>query len=89
MRQEALHNRLDQLATDVGRLRRRFPVESSDGWLCERIAGHIEALIVMLEPTAAEIAAYAYPGDPQAVGEAIQLVDARARELHHQLGARP
>lgn len=89
MRQEALHNRLDQLASDVGRLRRRFEPESSDGWLCERIAGHIEALVVMLEPTASQLAATTAPGDQDAITEAIRLVDERHSQLRNQLGAQP
>jgi len=81
----ALHNRIEELATDVGRLGRYIDPESSGHWILERVRGHIEAVTLMLEPTAAEIARWHAPGCDQAVDEAIRIVDARYRSLQHRL----
>lgn len=89
MHHTALHNRLTELATDVGHLKRCVPEGSSLEWRTERIAGHVEACIGMLEPSAAELAAWHAPGDDEAVTEAIRIVDARYRSLQQRLGSRP
>ena len=73
---------IDQLAADIGRLRRRHP----DDWLIDRISDHIETLASMLEPTAAQLAAWTAPGDEAAVTEAIRIVDERAQKLRRLLG---
>lgn len=88
MHHAALHNRLTELATDIGHLRRCVPEGSSLEWRTERIASHVEACIGMLEPTAAELARYWAPGCDQAVTEAIRIVDARYRSLQQRLGSR-
>ena len=85
----ALHNRLTELATDVGHLRRCVPEGSLLEWRAERVAGHVESMTLMLEPTAAELARWYAPGCDQAVDEAIRIVDARYRSLQHRLGNRP
>lgn len=84
----ALRDCLDELAADVGRLQRRFA--SNPDWtgvyVANRIAGHVEALVLMVEPTAAELAASYAPGDDEAIIEAIRVVDARWRRLRSLLG---
>jgi hypothetical protein len=110
-------DRLDQLAADIGRLRRRHDrlrdaIEEYILWepckaghaaahhkLCaalhetperdhiiDRIASHVEALALMLEPTAAQLAAWWAPGQEEAILEAIRIVDARSRRLRELLG---
>lgn len=85
----ALRNRIDELADDVGRLRRRFN-SNPDAWtgvyIADRIAQHVQAVHQLLEPTAAELAATTAPGDPEAVNEAIRIVDERSRKLGGRLG---
>jgi hypothetical protein len=83
---EQLRNRLHELATDIGRLQRQLPHDSSAKHTAERIAGHTYTLIQMLEPTAAQITAWYAPGDDLAVTEAIRLVDIRVDRLRHRLG---
>jgi hypothetical protein len=83
---EPFRNRLQELAADVGRLQRQLPADSSAKHTAERIAGHTYTLIEMLEPTAAQIAAYYAPGDAETASEAIRLVDVRVARLRHTLG---
>lgn len=78
IRGQTLRARLDELATDIGRIQRNL----------DRLADHVETLTLIAEPTASELAATAAPGDETAVTEAIRLVDERARRLQHQLGRR-
>ena len=80
-----LRARLDDLAEDVGRVRRRVEPETSLAWTLNRIAGHIQSVVLMVEPCAAEIAAWT-PEDEQAVEEAIREVDAKHRRLRERLG---
>jgi len=82
----ALASRIDLLAADVGRLRRRVDPESSLVHLADRLASHIEALYVMVEPTAGELVAWTSPGDEQAAAAAIAHVDARWNRLRGVLG---
>lgn len=84
----ALRSRLDELAGDVGRLRQRLEPDTSLAHTADRIAGHVEALVLMVEPSAAEIAGVWAPGDDQAIGEAVRLVDNRHARLRHALGYR-
>jgi hypothetical protein len=89
----ALRLRLDELADDVGRLRRRF-ASNENAWtgdyIADRIAGHVESLVLMVEPSAAEIACCWAPGDDEAVDEAIRIVDERWDRLLWRLrGRRP
>jgi hypothetical protein len=85
----ALHNRLNELATDTGRLKRRLDPASGAYWISERIADHIEAITSMVEPTAAELAAWTAPGQDEAIAEAIAIVDARYRSLQQRLRREP
>jgi hypothetical protein len=94
--------RIENLADDLGRLRRRFA--ENDAWteavglsgqppryevfILDRIAGHVEVIDTLLRPTAAQIAAMWAAGDEDAIEEAIRLVDAHARELHSRMGGR-
>jgi hypothetical protein len=80
----AFRQRLDELATDVGRL--GLDRGTSSAWIGDRIACHVEALILMIEPTAAELAAWYAPGDDDAVAWAIEVVDKRHLLLRQQLG---
>jgi len=75
-------DRLYELAADIGRLRRRHPGDH----IVDRAACHVESLALMLEPTAAELAASIAPGDCGAITEAIRCVDQRHRALQHLLG---
>jgi hypothetical protein len=85
----AILDRVDLLAADIGRLRRRS-CRSDESWpggyLVDRLAANLQSLDLMLRPSAAELAAGAAPGDGIAVTEAIAAVDARARELARLLG---
>jgi len=75
--------RVDLLAADVGRLRRRLDADTYDGFLAWRVAEHVDALAALLEPTAAEL--YRESGDIDAV---LEHVDSRDRELRSLLGDR-
>lgn len=84
----AVFQRIDLIATEVGRLRRRAATDTT-GCALDRLARHVESLDLMLRPSAAEIAACACPGDADAVAQAIKVVDARSRELRRLLGEDP
>lgn len=47
--------RLEQLAVDVGRLRRHLEPDTYADFLAYRIAGHVDSLDCMLQPTAHEL----------------------------------
>lgn len=81
-----LRGRIDELAADIGRLRRRLDPETSSHWIGERIANHILTLDTMTHPTAAELAATTAPSDQAAITEAIRIVDHRNRKLRNLLG---
>ncbi len=88
----AVAERIDLIATEVGRLRRRVATDmpgTTTGFALERLARHVESLDLMLRPSAAEIAACAAPGNDDAVAQAIEVVDARSRELRRLLGEVP
>jgi hypothetical protein len=76
----AVVERLHALALDVGRLRRRLAVTEgwTGGYLIDAVAGHVESLDVMLQPSAAELA---WMG----IDEALAVVDARADALQDLL----
>ena len=78
---QATTQRLNELAADIGRLRRRYPGDH----IIERAANHVETLALMLEPCAAQLAAVSAPGDDDAIDEAIRVVDDRHRQLRHLL----
>jgi hypothetical protein len=79
-----LLDRLDLLAADVGRLRRRLEPESSIAHLGDRLADHVETLDVILSPSAAELqrAFFCECGDHDlALDEALAETDRRQRQL--------
>lgn len=82
-----IRERIDDLAGDIGRLRKRLPEDDElGGWILDRIAGHVETLQLMHTPSAAELAAGAYPGDAQAIEAAIATVDSWSRRLRQRMG---
>jgi hypothetical protein len=77
----AFNHQIIQLATDLGRLRRRLPEDGSAVYLADLIAGRVHDLHWLVWPTAAELVQH---GDtPQA---ALATVDARSRQLAALLG---
>lgn len=82
--------RIDQLADDVGRLRRRAEPDSSLWWLADRLAVNLDCLDAMLNVPASEVARWyvpaGAPGFDAAVDEAIRLVDERHDALHARMG---
>jgi hypothetical protein len=91
---KALLERFESIAEDLGRLRGRFD-SNGDAWtgvyLVERLAGNVEALDVMLHPSAAELYRdfLAYCGDDKvALEESLAVVDRRAARLRRLLGER-
>jgi hypothetical protein len=80
--------RIDELAADIGRLRKRFNSnpEWTGAYLADRLACHVQDLALILEPTAGQLTAWHAPGDDTAVKEAIRLVDARHQRLLQLLG---
>jgi hypothetical protein len=83
---EVVYARLDELAADLGRLRKRLDPESSAYWTWVRCADAVLSLDLMLHSSAAQIAAWTYPGDDAAVQEAIRLTDERCDRLARTLG---
>jgi hypothetical protein len=88
LREHVLRLRIDELAGDVGRLRRRFSSNGDElsAHLADRIASHVEALHGIVMPSAGELVAWTAPGDEEAVEEALRLVDEWWRRLEHRLG---
>jgi hypothetical protein len=85
-----LRGRIDDLARDVGRLRRRLDAEGYDGFLVRSIADHVETLDVITQPTAHDlyIARLAFGVDEEeAVADAVADIDARRRQLQSLLAA--
>lgn len=91
LQQRALVAQVEALARDVGLLRRRF-ASNEHAWtgeyITERLAATVETLHLFAAPTAAELAAAAYPGDDGAADAALVLVDRRALTLRRLLGDR-
>ena len=86
MNVDAIRSRLDELAGDVGRLRGRFEPGTWDGFMADRIAGHVESLVLMVEPTAGELVAWNAPGSDEAVDAALEIVDGRWEALRARIG---
>ena len=80
---EVLWARVDELATDVGRLRRRLTLDadSSAAHALDRIAGHVESLDLMLHPSAGDLVRRG-----AGVDAALREVDARLGRLRRVLG---
>lgn len=84
-RDELLLRWLDELAVDVGRMRRRL--EGSLAHLGDRIADTIETLDAIVHPTASELLhRLDYTPLARDVDAALNARDARTRELHRLLG---
>jgi hypothetical protein len=73
--------RLETLAGDVGRLRRRLADDAYNGHLICRISAHVEMLDAFLQPTAGELVKHGF-----AVDAALADADARARHFRSLLG---
>ncbi len=86
MTSPAVTQRLDELAADIGRLRRRTEPGSSLEHLADRMAGHVEILYLNEQPTAGELANTTAPGDPAAVDAALVTADAWWNRLQARLG---
>jgi hypothetical protein len=80
-----LQARIDLLADDVGRLRRTVKPDSSLWHLADRLADGLEALDAMIGMTAADLARWYAPGDPDAVEAALETVEARNDALQRRL----
>lgn len=78
---EALARRVEELATDVGRLRRVVPTDSRTWFLVERITEHARWLDVLTMPAAAELVSFGI-----AVERALTLVDDREALIRKRLG---
>jgi hypothetical protein len=84
----ALAYRLELIAADVGRLRRRADPETSTAHALDRIAGNVDLVDAILTPTAADFyrANVAAGDDPEsAVTRALATSDRRARQLRSLL----
>lgn len=86
-----MQRRLDELAVDIGRLRRRLDGDKEvwtdlDVWRLEQIGRHVDDIAGMLEPTAAELVGCVAPYCPDAVAEAVRIVDKRAAARRRTLG---
>jgi hypothetical protein len=84
----AVRLRVDELAGELGRLRRLLDLEpgSATEYRFDRVCGLVDLLDVVVQPTAAELVATIAPGDDQAVVEAIATVDRHAARLRRRLG---
>jgi len=82
---EALWGRVDELAADVGRLRRTLNAEqgTSLAWTLNRLAGHVESLDLMLRPSAGDLVRCGASPDT-----ALDVVDGRVSRLRSLLGTR-
>lgn len=91
VRAEALALRLDEIARDAGRLRRRFA--SNGAWtgltILDRLADAVESLDTLTRPTAGELQRdyFAVCGKHElATSEALEAVDRRVAQLRWLLG---
>ena len=82
----ALQARVDELAADLGRLRRRLEPGSSLAYLGERLAGQVETLDVMLRPSAGQLVSWTFPEDAETVEAAIEQVDRERARIRQLLG---
>jgi hypothetical protein len=89
---EAFARRIEAIAEDVGRLRRRFASNES-AWTGLAIVGslahHVDALDAFLQPTAADIYAanlWECGDEQESVTAALEDVDRRVRHFRMLLG---
>jgi hypothetical protein len=75
---------LEQLAADVGRLRRRLRDDEYGLHLVDRIGGRVDAIDSLVHPCAAELVV---AGDT--VDEALAFTDGRAFRIRALLGVTP
>jgi hypothetical protein len=88
-RDDVLLARVEALAEDVGRLRRRSTSTGWDAHILDRVAGHVETLDLILSPTAGEVyrANRRFgAGDELALDCALEDVGNRAARLRSLLG---
>jgi hypothetical protein len=83
--------KLESAAREAGRF--RWLVQGDPGlarfrYLADRLADDLESALLMLSPTAGQLVAWTYPGDPEAADAALEAVDARAVEVRRLLGDR-
>jgi hypothetical protein len=74
---------LEDIAGDVGRLRRRLPADGYDAFLVDRIGSRIDILDGLVQPTAGELVA-----DGEATDAALAHVDARRNQIRMLTGER-
>jgi hypothetical protein len=89
-----IQRRLDELAVDIGRLRRRLNGDKTvwtdlDVWTLEKIGLHVLEIAGLNWPNAAEIVARHAPGDVDAIDEALRIVDDRDLAFRRKLGLGP
>ena len=80
----ALLGRVEQIAGDVGRLRRRFDANSNawtGSYICTRLAEDVQTLDLLLHATAGELVTTGVD-----VERALAIVDARSAQLDRLLG---
>lgn len=87
----AFVGQLEELAADVGRLRRRLKPEpeSTLTFQLDRIAHSVEALDAFVQPTAAELYRISLADElepERALSVALEQADSRARSLRSLLG---
>jgi hypothetical protein len=90
MNASTLERTIDSVAVEVGRLRRRVAADSSLIHCIARLGELIEGLDALTSPNAAELARefFAFCGDHDvAVFCALDLIDARVRQLRSLLGS--
>jgi hypothetical protein len=85
----ALAGNVERAAREVGRFRRRVqadPELERFRYLADRLADDIEWALLILTPSAGELTSWVFPGDSEAADAAIEVVDARSREIRSLLG---
>ena len=86
----ALESCIQRAAHEVGRFRLRVNADQDLGrfvFLADRLADELELALLMLTPSAAEIAASVYPGDDKTIAAAIEHVDAHTQTIRRLLRA--
>ena len=79
-----LAHHLEAAACEVRRVRYVAEPDSSLGYLADRLAGHLEALWLLVAASASDYVRAGFE-----VSEAIELVDRHAEKLHSRMGGRP